>query len=66
MLAGWNIGWGANYDMIPYIEATKATFVTGNLSAKQIEYFLYRKVFCIGDIKGVASVAFVAFRGISE
>ena len=50
--------------MISYIEATKATNVTGSLSAKQNGYFLNKKVFCIGDIKGVACVAFVAFFGV--
>lgn len=50
--------------MIPYIEATKATNVTGKLSAKQNQYFLLDKAFCLRDIKGVASVAFVAFRGL--
>ena len=65
-MAGWNIGWSAGRTMIPYIEATKATIVTGNLSAKQNEYFLIKKVFCIGDIKGVACVAFVAFRGLAD
>ena len=61
MLAGWNVVRSAKYNMISYIEATKATIVTGDLSAKQNEYFLNKKVFCIGDIKGVACVAFVAF-----
>ena len=61
MLAGWNIGWGANYNMISYIEATKATIVTGKLSAIQNDVFFKKYVFCLGEIKGVACVAFVAY-----
>ena len=63
MLVGGYIGWSPDNDMIPYIEATKATIVTGELSAKQNEYFLRKKVFCLREIKGVACVAFVAFLG---
>lgn len=55
-----------NHHLISYIEATKATIVTGEISAKQNECFLKEKVFCLGEIKGVACVAFVAFRGIGE
>lgn len=47
--------------MILYIEATKATNVTGVLSAKQNELL---SVFCLREIKGVACVAFVAFQGV--
>lgn len=61
MLARWYIGWGAKYFMILYIEATKATNVTGVLSAKQNELL---SVFCLREIKGVACVAFVAFQGV--
>ena len=49
--------------MISYIEATKATNVTGQLSAKQNEIFYKKDVFCLGEIKGVACVAFVAYGG---
>lgn len=64
MLAGWYIRGGPNHNMISYIEATKATIVTGKLSAKQNEFFYYNIAFCLREIKGVACVAFVAFQGV--
>ena len=66
MLAGRKLGWGSDNNMMSYIEATKATIVTGKLSAIQNECFLKEKVFCLGEIKGVACVAFVAFSEFSR